>query len=567
MMDKTFSTYQYQRPDMTALNRDMAALLAQFAQAGSAPQQIDLLHRINRLNNQFDTAATLCQIRHSINTRDSFYRQEQAFFDENQPIFDSQRQVLYQALCDSPFRPQLEKAFGPQLFALAQKKLRSFSDRVIPLLQQENRLVSRYDELIASARIPFQGQSLTLAQLDPYTADQDRTIRQAAVTAKFSFFTEQEDQLDQIYDEMVKVRTDIAHQLGYDNFIQLAYDRLGRTDYGPEAVADYRRQIVEVVVPLRQRLEQRQARRIGLDRLKFYDEGLKFNSGNARPQGGEAWCVEQARQMYTELSPETGRFFDFMSRSQLMDLPARDGKASGGYCTFIPDYKAPFIFANFNGTSGDVDTLTHEAGHAFQVYESRGYELPEYIWPTLEACEIHSMSMEFFTWPWMQCFFGPATPKFCFAHLAEAVSFIPYGALVDAFQHRVYAQPELGPQGRKQVWHELEQIYLPARDYDGLPFLERGGLWMRQGHIFGEPFYYIDYTLAQVLALQFWQRDRQDHPTAWADYVRLCQAGGSLPFLELVKLAGLKNPFSQGTLAHTLKPVMDYLDAVDDLSL
>lgn len=566
-MDKTFSAYAYRRPDMSELNREMDDLLSGFSHAGSASQQIDLLHRLNRLNNHFVTAATLCQIRHTINTRDSFYRQEQAFFDENEPLFDSKRQVLYQALCASPFRPQLEETFGRQLFALAQKHLRSFDDRVIPLLQQENRLVSRYDELIASARIPFQGQTLTLAQLDPYTADPNRQVRRAAVTAKFSFFTEQEPQLDQIYDDMVKVRTEIAHKLGYADFIQLAYDRLGRTDYDPEAVAGYRRQIIDVVVPLRQQLERRQAKRIGLDQLLFYDEGLKFNRGNARPQGGEAWCVEQARQMYTELAPETGRFFDFMNRSQLMDLPARDGKASGGYCTFIPDYKAPFIFANFNGTSGDVDTLTHEAGHAFQVYESRGYELPEYVWPTLEACEIHSMSMEFFTWPWMRRFFGAATPKFCFAHLAEAVSFIPYGALVDDFQHRVYAQPELTPEARKQVWHELEQIYLPGRNYDGNAFLERGGLWMRQGHIFGEPFYYIDYTLAQVLALQFWQRDRQDHPAAWADYVRLCQAGGSQPFLELVRLAGLKNPFSPGTIARTLKPVMDYLNSIDDSSL
>ena len=227
----------------------------------------------------------------------------------------------------------------------------------------------------------------------------------------------------------------------------------------------------------------------------------------------------------------------------------------------------PFIFSNFNGTSGDIDVLTHEAGHAFQVYCSKDYQIPEYHWPTYEACEIHSMSMEFFTWPWMELFFKEDTAKYRFTHLSEALLFIPYGVTVDEFQHFVYAHPEASPQDRKAAWREIEKKYLPHRDYEDNDYLERGGYWHQQGHIFGDPFYYIDYTLAQICAFQFWKRSRENRETAWADYLRLCQAGGSQSFLELVGLANLISPFEDGCIASVVKVIEDWLDGVDDSEL
>ena len=365
----------------------------------------------------------------------------------------------------------------------------------------------------------------------------------------------------------MKIRHRIATTLGYENYVQLGYDKLTRTDYGPKEVAKFREQVLEHIVPLNRSLIKRQTKRLGLDHLYYYDAALKFNSGNPKPAGDEAWMVEQAKHMYSELSPETDEFFTFMTDKKLLDLASRDGKRQGGYCTYMPNHRSPFIFANFNGTAHDVTVLTHEAGHAFQIFSSRDYEVSEYQWPTLEACEIHSMSMEYLTYPWMKNFFEEDHDKFTFSHSSEPITFIPYGVTVDEFQHWVYEHPEATPEERKTAWRTIEKKYLPDRDYADNEFLEKGGFWFRQGHIFRTPFYYIDYTLAMTCAAQFYVKSLDNREKAWSDYVKLCKAGGSMPFTELLKVADVKNPFEEGAVATVVEKVQELLDSIDDTKL
>jgi M3 family oligoendopeptidase len=354
----------------------------------------------------------------------------------------------------------------------------------------------------------------------------------------------------------------MAEKLGYDNFVQMGYERMNRTDYDSKMVANYREEIRKHVVPLASKLLKAQAKRIGVDKLMHYDISYKYPDGNPNPKGNPEWILAKAAQMYKELSPETHEFFTFMQEKELMDLVAKPGKAPGGYCTYIGGMRAPYIFSNFNGTSGDIDVLTHEAGHAFQVYQSRDFSIPEYQWPTMEACEIHSMSMEFLTWPWMKSFFEEDVDKYYEAHLSSALLFLPYGVAVDEFQHEVYEHPQWTPAQRNESWLSIQKKYLPEWDVTEDSFLSSGGFWQKQAHIFEMPFYYIDYTLAQVCALQFWKRSRENKGLAWSDYLRLCKAGGSLSFLELVDLAGLKSPFEAGTVAEVVGEAEQYLEIV-----
>lgn len=563
----SFSDIPYRRPELAPLKEQFSALLARFVAAPGADAQIAVLRDITRLRNELETMATLVSIRHSLDTRDTFYDEENNYMDELMPHYEGLLNQLYEALDTSPHKAALAKVFGQHLFNLVDVKRKTFKPEILEDLQTENRLCSAYTKLLSSAKIPFEGEDRNLSQMSPFTQSKNRDTRVAAQKAVTAFFTENEAAFDRLYDDLVHIRTTIATKLGFASFTPLAYARMNRTDYDEQMVAGYRDQVLRAVVPVSQALRARQARRLGLPALKYYDEPLEFLSGNACPKGDPDWMVAHARQMYHEMSPETGEFFDFMQAGSLMDLVARPGKAPGGYCTFIPDLKAPFIFSNFNGTSDDVDVLTHEAGHAFQVYQSRNIEMPEYVWPTLEACEIHSMSMEFFAWPWMDKFFAEETGKYRFAHLSAALLFIPYGVTVDEFQHWVYANPDATPAERKTAWRTIEKKYLPHRDYADNDFLERGGYWFRQGHIFGSPFYYIDYTLAQVSAFEFWHRSRQDRETAWSDYLRLCQAGGSRSYLDLVRLAGLRNPFEEGTIATIMAPVSEWLAGVDDAGM
>lgn len=559
-----FSDYKYVRPDVDSIRKQFLSLIERFENASNVEEQNKVMKEVNKIREEVDTLGNIAYVRHSIDTEDKFYEGEQEFLDESMPLFTEVVVKYYEALVNSKFRSELEAKWGKHLFNLAEVELKTFSPEVIEDLVKENKLVSEYDKLVASAKIMFEGEERNLSQMQPFMQSKDRDTRKSAYEAYINFFNENEDKFDELYDNLVKVRDGIAKKLGFKNFVELGYARMSRTDYNAEMVANYRKQVQENLVPVVAELKERQRKRLGLDDLKYYDEPLEFTTGNAIPKGDPDWILNNGKKMYEELSPETHEFFSFMVERELMDLVSKKGKMSGGYCTYFPDYKSPFIFSNFNGTSGDVDVLTHEAGHAFQGYLSRDIEVPEYMSPTLEACEIHSMSMEFITWPWMKLFFLEDEEKYKFSHLSGAVNFIPYGVTVDEFQHFVYENPEATPEERKTKWREIEKKYLPFRDYEDNDLLNRGGYWFRQGHIFQVPFYYIDYTLAQVCAFQFWIKFREDREKAWADYIKLCKAGGSMPFSELVKYAGLKVPFDDGCIKEVVGPIKEWLDGVDD---
>lgn len=562
-----FEEYTYVRPDLEEVNKRFESALEKFNAASSADEQNIAMNAINDIRNDLGTMFNLCYIRHSVDTNDGFYKDEQDYMDEIQPQVEGFITKYYEALVHSKFRSELEEKWGSQLFALAETQLKVFTPAIVPLLQKENKLSSEYTKLIASAKIHFEGEERTLAQMEPFTESVDRAVRKKASEARFGFFAENESELDRIFDELVKVRTEIAHTLGYKNFVELAYLRMNRTDYNAEMVANFRDQVKEFIVPIATKLKERQRERIGVEKLKYYDEGFNFKTGNAVPKGSPDWIIENGQSMYDELSKETGEFFTYMRENSLMDLVAKKGKAGGGYCTYIENYKSPFIFSNFNGTSGDIDVLTHEAGHAFQVYSSRHYEIPEYNWPTYEACEIHSMSMEFFTWPWMDKFFKEDTEKYQFAHLSSALLFLPYGVAVDEFQHWIYDHSTATPQERKQAWRDIEKKYMPHKDYDGNEYLENGGFWQRQGHIYNSPFYYIDYTLAQICAFQFWKRSRENQDEAWKDYMHLCGLGGSQAFTCLVAEANLISPFEDGCVESVVGEIENWLNSVNDKKL
>ena len=559
-----FNDFVYERPDMPNERERFDQLLSSFSEAETVEEAVMAIDRINELRKSLSTMANLVYIRASIDTTDPFYKAEKDFFDEHLPMMEEMDTDFYKLLIKSKYRTDLEEKYGAQLFRLADMAIKSFSPEVMELMQKENKLTTEYANLVAAAEIEFQGKTYTLAQLAPFAQNKDRKIRKQATDKLFGYFAENGGKFDSIYDELVKIRHEIAVTLGFDNFVELGYLRMKRIGYDADDLQVFRKQVREHIVPLATKLYERQRKRIGVDELRFYDENFQFKTGNATPKGSPQWIIENGKKMYAELSEETKEFFQFMLDRELMDLEAKKGKESGGYCTFIEDYEAPFIFSNFNGTSGDIDVLTHEAGHAFQAYSSRMLGVPEYVFPTSEASEIHSMSMEFFTWPWMELFFQEDTEKYKFAHLAGAIQFIPYGVAVDEYQHLVYENPDWTPEERKAAWKKLEEIYLPHRNYDDNMYLNEGGFWQRQAHIYEVPFYYIDYTLAQICALDFWKKDQENHDAAWDDYLKLCQLGGSKSFLELIEEANLRSPFEDGTLEETIQIVENWLNEVED---
>ena len=563
-----FSEMPYERIDIEKTKAALLDCVSRFESADSFAQAEDVFLEVEKLSSKIDTMYSLAYVRHEINTEDEFYSAETDFMDEALPLLQESVQQWSMAQLKSKFRPQFEEKYGKLMFSNIEIQLKTFSPEIVPELQEENRLTTEYTKLLASAQIPFEGGVYTLSQLSPFKQDPDDTRRLKAWEADGLFYEQNGQKLDELYDRLVAVRNRMAKKLGYDNYIELGYYRMNRNSYDKHDVERFRTAVRAHLVPVAAKIYEQQAERIGKAYpMNFADAALSFRSGNPKPQGTPEDILSHGRRFYHELSAQTAEFIDFMYEGELLDVLSRKGKAGGGFCISLPDYKAQFIFANFNGTAHDVEVITHEAGHAFAGYICRDIVPMENRQPTLEACEVHSMSMEFFAWPWAEGFFGKDKDKFLYSHLSGALTFIPYGTLVDHFQHEVYERPEMTPMERHELWKELLGVYMPWIKLGEIPFYGDGRGWQRQMHIYERPFYYIDYCLAQTVALQFWTLMQKDMEDAWARYMSLVRLGGTKTFTELVAAASLDTPFGDDALITVSKAAEEWLDGADLSSL
>ncbi len=555
-----FENWPFKVPNMEKVGAKQKEMTEALKNAQSEEEALKIVKRYFKESAKVDNEITHISVLYSIDTRVKKYEKAMDLLNEKLPTLEANSVEFKKAVLNSKYRPYLEKKLGSFLFKMYDYSLRSFDDSIIEDLVEENKLSMEYSKTIAAAKIEFRGEVYNLPKMGKFMQDQDRKTREEASKAYYGYLETIKDKLEDIYDKLVKLRDRMAKKLGYKNYVELAYINMGRYDYNKEDVEGYREQINEVVTPLVEKLVKAQIKRIGIKNPHFYDLNLKFVDGNPTPLGTTEDKIKNAQKMYDEMSKETSEFFKFMDEHHLLQLEAKEGKQSGGYMTYFPVYKTPIIFSNFNGTAADVDVLTHEFGHAFQGHLSGDIKIPEYQNPTMESCEIHSMSMEFFAHPYMNYFFDDPE-KYKYKHLEESISFLPYGVTVDHFQQWVYENPEATPAERDQKWHELEVKYTPykVKYYKENTYLADGHRWLLQSHIFTSPFYYIDYTLAQVIAFQFFNLDRKNHELAWKRYIALCKNGGKYPFRDLVKKAHLKDPFINGTIKATITPLIKEL--------
>ena len=554
-------------PSFKGIEKTLTQLIKELKEAKDAKEGFKVIRKMDKYSDKLSTQITVISIRYSLNTTDKKIAKAQDKMDEMLPLLSNLINQWNKVLVAVPFRKEIEKKYSPYYFEKIENSLKSFDEKIIPELIEINKLSSAYDRVLGSAQIEFRGNIYNLSQMTKFSTSEDRETRKEASIATDKFFAEHEQEIGDIYSKLVLLRDKAAKKLGYENFVELGYLSLGRTDYNAKMVKCYRDQIAEAVVPVCQKLYKKQASRLHIPFNKMYsfDYNVSFLSGNPKPAGDTAYLVDVATKMYDDMSMESGKFFHFMRDHHLLDLEARAGKAPGGYMTYMPLYHFPFIFSNFNGTQGDVNVLTHEVGHAFQGYLSGNIKPSDFRSPTLESCEIHSMSMEFFAWPYMNGFFGKDDDKYRYHHLSDAIEFLPYGISIDEFQHWVYEHPTATHEERCKVWLDIQSRYEPHKKYiDEMPCFKHGAAWIRQSHIFGSPFYYIDYTLAQVCAFQFLVEMRKDQPKAWKKYVKLCKCGGKYPFVTLLEKNHIRNPFIDGNVKKVIKPLTKILNSFDD---
>lgn len=551
-----FKDMPYERVNVEDAEKEFKQIMEEFKAAKSGEEQFAVHQKYYKLRNKIYTNLTIAHIRHDIDTMDEFYSKEQDYNDEISPTLNNLEVAYTRQVYESPYRAYLEEKIGPVAFKNIELSLKSMDEKLIPLMQEENALTTEYSKLIANIKIDWEGETLNLSLLTPYMHSKDRDVRKKAWSKVSEVLAEKSEKLDEIYDKLVKNRTAQAKEMGYENYIELGYYRMNRNCYDKAAVENFRNQVKTYFVPFAEKLHDRRRQRLGLEKLSYIDEGVYFKNGNPAPIGTPDEIMASGQKMYAELSPETKEFFDRMMEDELFDVLGRKAKRAGGYMTQLSDYKVPFIFANFNKTDHDVNVITHECGHAFQGYLSMQDPILEHQDITMETAEIHSMSMEFFTEPWMELFFGDRAEDYRAMHLEDAAAFIPYGCMVDEFQHIVYENPDMTPEERNAAWTKLEKEYKPHLDYEGDPFFSAGRYWQRQQHIYNSPFYYIDYCIAQTCAFQYKVKMDEDYKAAWESYLKLCKLSASDFFTGLVKQVGLDNPFEDGCL----KSMVEKLD-------
>ena len=542
------SELPYRRVTIEEVRSVMEDVIARIRNAASADEILAAREEEQKLMLEYQTNTALAYMRYSINTVDEFYVAENEYYDEIGPAVENYTVEYASALLDSPFRTELEQALSPVLFQSMEVQRKAMSSEIIEDMVEENKLVREYSDLMSGMEFTFRGETMPRAMLMKYAKDEDRETRRECYEVLGRGLEAHKAELDGIYDRMVHVRDRMAKKMGYKNFVELGYHRMGRLCYDEEKVRIFRENVRRDIAPVVSRLRAENAKRLGIEKYMLYDDGVIIPGGDPKPCGKEE-IFAAAKEMYHAMGEETGAFIDLMLENEAFDVDARKNKWGGGYCTEFPKFKQPFILANFNGTAGDVDVVTHEAGHALNAYliADNRFAL-ELGCGGMETAETHSMSMEFFAWPYMEKFFGENAEKYKFMHALESFSFIPYGTIVDAFQHIVYENPDMTPDERDAAWLKLERQFRPHISMAGMPYLEKGTRWQYQMHIYESPFYYIDYCLAQTAAFQFLLASRENYADAFARYLRLSKQGGEKVWTDLLAEAGFPSPFEPGAL-------------------
>lgn len=549
-----FSHMQVERPEPDAVAARFQQCEAEL-QAGRAREALEAWDALRR---ELGTYSSLAGLRYAQNTADPEAKAERDFKDSYMPRLTDRHVRMKRGLLQH--RAALAPSIGEHVFRLWECDIAAFNPAIEDDLVQQAKVGARYTGLLASAEIEVDGETHNLSSVRKFASSSDRSLRHRADRATWNWVGAQAEQFDELFDELVAIRDRMARAVGFDDYVPLAYLLRQRIDYNRDDVARFRDEVRAHVVPLAEGILAAQARRLGVDKVMKWDEAVFDREGGPRLIKSGEGLLAAATEMFDRLHPDMGTFFRMMANAGLMDLESRPNKAPGGFCTSLETFDVPFVYANFNGTRGDVEVFTHEMGHAFQCWSSiRKFPL-DLVWPTFESCEIHSMSLEFLCWPSMDLFFGGDADRFRAAHLSDALTFLPYGCAVDHFQQLVYENPAASHEDRYEMWRQVRDMYLPWRDWGDVEHGVRGGRWHVQSHIFQTPFYYIDYVLAQTCALQFWERAERDPQEAITSYVALCARGGEAPFQELARSAGLRSPFEEGCLESVVERARQHLN-------
>jgi M3 family oligoendopeptidase len=538
----------YERPDLDAAQAALQSLVGRVREAKSAEERLAILSECEALLSHITTGLALTQLRYYTNALEPNCAADMAYLGENAPRLDALANELTSALLDAPDRNKLAQVLGAFFFEQAAAHRRTTTDKNESLQIEEQVLVQEYTVLVAQASVHFEGKTHSLSGMTRFYANPARETRRSAMLAVSGWYEENAAELDGIFDKLVKNRAQQAKNLGFDGYTDLRYAT--RYGYGRREIEAFRAHIQKTWVPLVSEIKERQRKRLGVETFRMYDSPARFPDGNPKLVVKRRAFVDAARAMFRKLSPEAGDYFQTLDESGMLDLFDRKGKVSyAGFCLWLPDYKMDFICGRFTGDQTDFEVLTHEFGHAYASLraEKAGVRFVQLDAPQ-EIMETHSKSMELFTMPCADMFFGGDARRYQIKQLEYIPYLVTSICLGDDFQHAIYDNPEMTPAARNDAYARIYRSYNPYLDETDLPFVSWGSQWQDTLVIYSMPFYYIDYALAQIIALALYRESLSDFSAAWARYLKFMDAAGTMPLPTLAKACGLPDPFDENTL-------------------
>jgi oligoendopeptidase F len=472
------------------------------------------------------------------------------FVEKIDPETKPRQFKLARIYVDHPLRHELPKTRYEVFDRDTRLHVELFRPENVPLETEEAKLSQQYQKLIGSLTVTFRGEEKTLVQMSRYLEEPDRALRQEAWQCVAERRLVERDKLEEIFDQLVKLRQQIAANAGFANYRDYAFRKLGRFDYTPQDCVRFHDAVEGEVMPVVRQLHAERRQQLGVDQLRPWDMAVDpLNRPPLRPFEQVDQMISKTQEIFDLLDRHLSDGFRQMQELRLLDLANRKGKAPGGYQSTLAEARVPFIFMNAVGLQRDVETMLHEAGHAFHALATRREDLYAYRSAPIEFCEVASMSMELLGNEFLEKFYSASDANRARrTHLEGIMNIFPWIATVDAFQHWIYTHPGHSRSERSQCWVELMQRFGGDVDWTGYE-VTREHLWHRQLHIFIHAFYYIEYGIAQLGALQVWANSKRNKADALNGYKAALALGGSRPLPELFAASGCKFEFSRATIA------------------
>ncbi len=555
----------YERIDMEAVKKSMKSLIEKLSNAQNKEVCFEAIGDIGDVFAKAIDKQCLADTRYDLNIHDSFYKEESKYYNEEFPHLQNLMTQFYTVLLKSPFKNAIEENYGGMFLKIAETEALEDKPVFVKNDQRMNELRRNYFRLRSSAKVEIKGKNYGLQGLNQFSNDSDRAIRKKALSSFWGFMDENSEEIDDLFLNARSIRQETAQELRHKNYIDLGYQYVKKYDYTPADMARFRTQVRESVISIYAKIREEQKKKLGYKQLYYYDT-VYFKTGNAQLKGDLSTTLDNFKKTFEEMSSETARLWNYMIENNWFDFSDSQIKKQGpNYCRTFPHSGQTFINTFFVGTSGNIRTIFHEFGHAFQKQQSQevAQKCWSYYWGAPDIGEIHSTAMEYFAWNWYPLFFGEDTQKFRYQKLRGALALLLGTSIVDEFQHFVYENPHAKIEELEQKYAQVERHYKPYMNYEDNTFLERGGHWRSMSNITSPPFHFISYALSTVCALQFWKKSQEDFEGAWQDYLRLCKVGGSVGFKEALEIANLKSPFEAGTLQEVIGFVEEWLDSVD----